>query len=630
MHSLTGQHPNVIRLPLHLPNEQRIVFNPSTNARHSVECGENADTPLLVFFKANQEVGVNGQLARSLTYQDFPEQFVLKSLEHNAQSKTWHIRQNGFVIGRMFHIGPTAGEKFYLRTLLLVTKGPKSFDDLKTVDGILCESFHDACLKQGLLEDDGEWLICLRDAAEIQTGSQLRHLFATLLLFCAPADPRQLWLQFRNDICDDLRYRLHGLGRTAVSNDEIYDFGLHLIDNILGDSGHSLADSPSMPRSTYNWSDTINNRLISQQLNYNREIENTMAQEFTQSLNGDQRYAFHKILQSIANNDGMLFFITGFGGCGKTYLYQALCHALRAEGIIILCVASTGLTCLLLPGGQTAHSTFKIPIDNLDVDSICCIPKESLRADLLRSAKAIIFDECLMIHRHCFEALDRTFQDLRNCPKRFGGLTMILGGDFQQILPVIPRGSHAEMVTASLQNSYLWNNMQILRLRENMRLQHSAEDASFSQWLLDIGHGRTTDSKGNVEIPQQMITYNENELIQAIYGDIADQDLTPEYFLHHAILAPRNTDVRNTNAKILAQMPGDEIVYYSADSLESDGQLRRRDDIPEDVLRALDPSSLPLSELKMKIGCLLMLLRNLDPKKKLCNGTRMILLRAYS
>jgi len=96
----------------------------------------------------------------------------------------------------MIYIGPTAGENFYLRTLLMVTRGPKSFDDLRTVDGILCESFHEACLKRGLLEDDGEWLICLQDAAEIQTGSQLRHLFATLLLFCAPAEPKKLWLQF--------------------------------------------------------------------------------------------------------------------------------------------------------------------------------------------------------------------------------------------------------------------------------------------------------------------------------------------------------------------------------------------------------------------------------------------------
>ena len=126
-------------------------------------------------------------------------------------------------------------------------------------------------------------------------------------------------------------------------------------------------------------------------------------------------------------NDGTLFFITGFRGCGKTYLYQALSHVLCAKGIIILCVTSTGLACLLLQGGQTVHSTFKIPIDNLDVDSICSIPRESLWADLLWLARAIIFDECLMIHWHCFEALNPTFQDLRNCPKWFGGLTIVLG-----------------------------------------------------------------------------------------------------------------------------------------------------------------------------------------------------------
>jgi len=69
-----------------------------------------------------------------------------------------------------------------------------------------------------------------------------------------------------------------------------------------------------------------------------------------------------------------------------------------------------------------------------------------------------------MTHCHCFEALDHTFQDLHNCPKRFGGLTMVFGGDFQQILPVVPRGSQAEIVNASLQQSSLWNDMQILKL----------------------------------------------------------------------------------------------------------------------------------------------------------------------
>ncbi len=215
-----------------------------------------------------------------------------------------------------------------------------------------------------------------------------------------------------------------------------------------------------------------------------------------------------------------------------------------------------------------------------------------------------------MTHRHCFEALDRTFQDLRNCPKCFGGLTMVFGGDFQQILPVIPGGSHAEIVNACLEKSYLWDTMEILKLEENMRLRHSPEDAPFSEWLLDIGHGRGIDVDGKVQIPQHMIIYNEDELIHNIYGDIASLGLTPppNYFLDRAILAPRNVDVRETNAKILEKMPGNEITYHSADSLESDEQYNRHDDIPDDVLHALQPPSLPPSELKMKIGCPLMLL----------------------
>ena len=60
----------------------------------------------------------------------------------------------------MVYVGPTTGERFHLRMLLMVVRGPKSFDDLKTVDGHVCETFHEACLKHGLLEDDGEWEIC--------------------------------------------------------------------------------------------------------------------------------------------------------------------------------------------------------------------------------------------------------------------------------------------------------------------------------------------------------------------------------------------------------------------------------------------------------------------------------------
>ena len=117
----------------------------------------------------------------------------------------------------MAYVGPNAGEKFYLRTLLMVVKGPKSFDDLKYVNSEHCDTFQSACLQHGLLEDDGEWHLCLQDAAEMQTGSQLRQLFTTILLFSSPAQPRLLWFEFRDLICDDLEYQLHQLGKTIIS-----------------------------------------------------------------------------------------------------------------------------------------------------------------------------------------------------------------------------------------------------------------------------------------------------------------------------------------------------------------------------------------------------------------------------
>lgn len=620
-------------MQLHLPHEQRIIYDPSTNAEKIVETAENSDTALTAFFKANQSSGSIGNLARRLTYQEFPQHFVLKDNPNQRGSKIWDIRQRrGFALGRMSYVGPTAGERFYLRTLLMVMRGPTSFEDLKFIDGIRHDTFHDACLALGLLEDDGEWRICLGDAAEMQTGPQLRHLFATLLLFCTPSQPDILWLQFRRKMCDDLAYRLHLIGRTHVTEDVVFDFGLHLLNIILEDSGHSLSEFPSMPRPIEDWSNTTANRLISQQKNYDPTSERVLGQQFLSSLNADQKNAFDQIWTSIINKSGKIFFLDGYGGTGKTYLYQTLCHAIRAEGIIIICVASTGLACLLLPGGQTAHSMFKIPIDTLDSDSVCGIPKESLRADLLRAADAVIYDECLMTHRHCFEALDRTFQDLRDCCKPFGGITMIFGGDFQQILPVVSQGSRADIVAACLRKSYLWNDIEVIKLRINMRLEQSHEEREFAQWLLDIGHGRHMDNDSRIEIPASMITYDEEELIDLIYGDINNDERTPptpDYFLHRAILGPRNIDVREINEEILMRMPGEVIVRHSADSLENDCN-HHRDDIPEEFLRAQNLPSLPPSDLKIKIGCPLILLRNLDPSKGLCNGTRMVLLRAYS
>jgi hypothetical protein len=83
-------------------------------------------------------------------------------------------------------------------------------------------------------------------------------------------------------------------------------------------------------------------------------------------------------------------------------------------------------------------------------------------AELVHKADIIIWDEALMMHRRAFKAIDRTLCDLMQLDdaqatkKIFGGKTVVLGGDFQQILPVVPKGGQEDIVSALLLRSHLW------------------------------------------------------------------------------------------------------------------------------------------------------------------------------
>ncbi|XP_028098527.1 uncharacterized protein LOC114298196 [Camellia sinensis] len=141
-------------------------------------------------------------------------------------------------------------------------------------------------------------------------------------------------------------------------------------------------------------------------------------------------------------------------GTGKTFLYNTIALKCRSPGHIVVTVASSGIASLLLVGGRTAHSTFSIPLDVLE-NSLCGFSKQSLQAELFREIKLIIWDEVPMQQIHCVEAVDHTLRDICDSEKPFGGITVVLGGDFRQILPVIPKGVCEQIVNASLRHSIL-------------------------------------------------------------------------------------------------------------------------------------------------------------------------------
>ena len=144
----------------------------------------------------------------------------------------------------------------------------------------------------------------------------------------------------------------------------------------------------------------------------------------------------------------------------------------RAEDGIAIAVASSGIAALLLEGGRTAHSRLKIPVNGISELSTCNMTKQSNEAEFIQVADIIIWDEAPMQHKHTFEAVDRTFQDLTGIDKPFGGKVVIMGGDFRQVLPVIPRAGRTQVVEASLNRSFLWSrHVCVLTLHQNMRVQ---------------------------------------------------------------------------------------------------------------------------------------------------------------
>jgi hypothetical protein len=402
-----------------------------------------------------------------------------------------------------------------------------------------------------------------------------------------------------------------------------------------------LAYYPSLATPYIDWDRRLHarNPLIAEQQELNSAAVGRTRKEHLRQLNPGQKHAFCVVTDAALHSDNKIFFLHGSGGTGKTFVYQSIINYVRSQSQIVLCVASSGIAALLLPGGQTAHSMFKLPIENMNSDSFCAIAKNSQRADLLRKTALVVWDEAGPQHRHAAQALDRTCRDICDIEQPFGGITVVFGGDYRQTLPVVLHGGRDDVVDACLQRSYIWDKVDVLHLTENMRLQSHGtdDDRDFAQWLLDIGRGSSFEPDidvGSVDIPKALVTHDVEKLQNFVYNGIDSKPLpTPTFFLERSILAPRNADVDETNANILTLMDGDCKCFESADEIlqEEGGQDKGADNqipISNDFLRTIGGPSMAPGVLEVKEGCPLILLRNLSPRNGLCNGTRMVVKRA--
>ncbi|XP_052619879.1 uncharacterized protein LOC111900667 [Lactuca sativa] len=561
------KHPTVIRLTFHLPDQQQVVYEADDDIEDVLDRTSNASSMFTFWMKCNE---INKE-ARKLTYIEFPTKFVWK-----RKGLFWKPRKVGYAIGRIHSVSPKLGEAYFLRILLNKVKGPKSFDEIRTVNGQLCSSFKDACYNLGLLDDDKEFIDAIKEASLSGSGFYLRFLFATMLLSNSLCNPEIVWQNTWEYLSDGILYyqqqRLKSPG-LSLNEDQIKNLTLFEIEQILLRNNSSLKDYGKMPYPDVESVSSSNNRLITEELDYDIP---TLKNEFDRlfvKLTNEQRDIFLDIMDAVKHNKGGVFFVYGYGGTGKTFLWKTISTTIRAQGQIVLNVASSGITSLLLTGGRTTHSRFRIPI-NLTEDSYCRINPKSDLASLVRKTSLIIWDEAPMVHKHAFEVLDRTLKDILKCVNPtnsnipFGGKVIVFGGDFRQILPVVPGGSRQNIVNASLSSSYLWQQCKVHKLTKNMRLTVGSDPSAiekirdFADWLLDIGEGNLggpNDGEAIVDIPRDIVITNPHDpissLISFVYPSLLDNFNIADYFQERAILAPKNEVVQEINDRLLSLFP---------------------------------------------------------------------------
>jgi len=129
--------------------------------------------------------------------------------------------------------------------------GPTSFDDLKTVDGELCETFHEACQQRDLLESDEHWFSAMVEAASSQLPCQLRQLFAVIISVCVPSNPRSLFAAFREAVAEDILQLRQCLKDDSVRfSEDIFNELLLQIDDTVQSMTGKLVSHFGLPFSS--------------------------------------------------------------------------------------------------------------------------------------------------------------------------------------------------------------------------------------------------------------------------------------------------------------------------------------------------------------------------------------------
>lgn len=282
-------------------------------------------------------------------------------------------------------------------------------------------------------------------------------------------------------------------------------------------------------------------------------------------------------------------FITGPGGCGKSYTIERIKFWAFKQGVKFACLAPTGIAAYNV-SGQTIHSFF--PIDRKVYWN-----SRKVLSEKLQDLELLIIDEISMVGCQLASQINDILQEYRRNERPFGGIQVVFSGDFFQLPPVKDK---------MLYGSDLWKSLKLVRKNFLIPMRQKG-DLRFFNLLNRIRIGEITDM--DIELLKR----------RDIDGmeTLSYERMTHLYF--------RNEDVKAKNEKEFSKIAGEEIFLQSHDGVEEKHKENWREvALPdwEDVYKKTKTYTHKFSQrLSLKIGALYYITTNIDVRKGLVNGT---------
>lgn len=281
---------------------------------------------------------------------------------------------------------------------------------------------------------------------------------------------------------------------------------------------------------------------------------------------------------------GKNVFLTGSAGTGKTFVLNQYITYLKERKVPVAVTASTGIAATHM-NGLTIHSWAGIGVkEHLTKANLVSMKGKKYLSKHLDKVKVLIIDEISMLHKKQFELVNTVLQYFKNNQEAFGGIQVVVAGDFFQLPPVGNQGELSRDKFTFMSDAWVNANFAVCYLTEQFR--------------------QTTNSLNTIlnEIRRGGVTQNSYQLLNKAIQFSNKNNIEPTKLYTH------NVDVDRINLEFLNNLPGSEKVIKA----KTKGNKK--------LIETLNNSVLASEKLQLKIGAKVMFVKN-NAEKGYVNGS---------